>query len=135
MSIYFYTFRVVYFFEHTLCGILLLGVINMKRLKELREQKQITQAQLSACLKISPSTIGMYEQGRREPDNEILIKLADFFNVSTDYLLDRTDIQNPQQTIAAHRTDDPMNELPEEALKSIEDFKKYIYQKHGIKYD
>jgi transcriptional regulator with XRE-family HTH domain len=39
------------------------------------------------------------------------------------------------QTIAAHRTDDPTKELPEAARKSIEDFKRYIYEKHGIKYD
>lgn len=38
-------------------------------------------------------------------------------------------------TIAAHRTDDPTSELPEAARKSIEDFKKFIYEKHGIKYD
>ncbi|MDF2873366.1 MAG: transcriptional regulator-like protein [Sporomusa sp.] len=39
------------------------------------------------------------------------------------------------QTIAAHRTDDPSSELPEEARKSIEDFKKFIFEKHGVKYD
>lgn len=38
-------------------------------------------------------------------------------------------------TIAAHRTDDPMDELPEEARKSIEEFKKFIFEKHGIKYN
>lgn len=37
-------------------------------------------------------------------------------------------------TIAAHRTDDPMDELPEDARKSIEDFKKFIFEKHGVKY-
>jgi len=107
----------------------------MKRLKELREEKAMTQAQLSAHLQISASSIGMYEQGRREPDNETLIKIADFFNVTIDYLLGRTETKNPRQTIAAHRTDDPKNPLPEEALKAIEDFKKFMYQKHGKKYD
>ena len=46
-----------------------------------------------------------------------------------------TETPQSQQTIAAHRTDDPTTELPEEARKSIDDFKKFIYEKHGIKYD
>lgn len=107
----------------------------MKRLKELREEKDLTQAQLSTQLQISASAIGMYEQGRREPDNETLIKIANFFNVTIDYLLGRNDIKNPYQTIAAHRSDDPTSPLPPEAIKSIEDFKKFIFEKHGIKYD
>lgn len=44
-------------------------------------------------------------------------------------------ITEADQTIAAHRTDDPSSELPEEARKSIEDFKRFIFEKHGIKYD
>lgn len=44
-------------------------------------------------------------------------------------------ITETDQTIAAHRTDDPSSELPEDARKSIEDFKKFIFEKHGIKYD
>jgi len=59
----------------------------MIRLKLLRENKKITQAELSTILKISPSTIGMYEQGRREPDSSTLKKIANYFNVSIDYLL------------------------------------------------
>lgn len=56
-------------------------------LKRLREQKKMTQAELGKILKISPSAIGMYEHGRREPDIPTLKKMASFFNVSIDYLL------------------------------------------------
>lgn len=66
----------------------------MKRLKELRENKQLTQAQLSKSLNISSSTIGMYEQGRRFPDENLLKHIAKFFNVSIDYLLGISDIPN-----------------------------------------
>lgn len=45
------------------------------------------------------------------------------------------DAISSNETMAAHRSDDPMNELPEEARKSIEDFKKFIFDKHGIKYN
>jgi repressor LexA len=69
----------------------------MRRLKDLREKKTLTQAQLSALLQISASAIGMYEQGRREPDNETLKKIANFFNVTIDYLLGNTDLPYPNE--------------------------------------
>lgn len=65
------------------------------RLKELRSEKQITQRELANLLQLSPSTIAMYETGQRMPDPETLQRIADFFNVSTDFLLGRTDIRAP----------------------------------------
>lgn len=59
------------------------------RLKELRENKKITQAELGKALSISTSTIGMYEQGRRNPDPDMLCKIADYFNITVDDLLGR----------------------------------------------
>ena len=59
----------------------------MLHLKELRTQRGLTQSELSKALNVSASSIGMYEQGRREPDNTTLKKIASYFNVTTDYLL------------------------------------------------
>lgn len=59
-------------------------------LKSLRTAKGLTQDELSKQLRISRSTIGMYENGAREPDFETLELIADYFNVDTDYLLGRT---------------------------------------------
>jgi len=67
----------------------------MIRLKELRRAKDITQEELAKQMQLSPSTIGMYETGRREPDFETLQKFADFFHVSTDYILGREEKQSP----------------------------------------
>lgn len=61
----------------------------MIRLKQLRENKGLTQAELAKLVDISASSIGMYEQGRREPSQEVLLQFADFFNVSVDYILGR----------------------------------------------
>jgi len=61
----------------------------MMRLKELRRKKDITQEELAKQLQLSPSTIGMYETGRREPDFDTLQMIADYFHVSTDSLLGR----------------------------------------------
>ncbi|MGL4761852.1 MAG: helix-turn-helix domain-containing protein [Sarcina sp.] len=62
-----------------------------ERFKKLRLEKEINQKDLSKILQTSTSTIGMWEQGRRSPDKEMLVKIADYFDVSIDYLLGRTD--------------------------------------------
>ena len=66
----------------------------MNRIKELRTEFGITQAKLAKMLKISDRAVGYYEKGEREPDNDTLIKIAEYFKVSVDYLLGRTDIRN-----------------------------------------
>lgn len=100
-------------------------------IKKLRTNSGLTQAQLGEKLGLAESTVSLYESGKREPDNKTLINIADFFGVTTDSLLGRT----KTETIAAHRTDDPTSPLPEEARKSIEDFKRFIFEKYGIKYN
>lgn len=60
-------------------------------MKELREEKNLLQRDLARYLNISTSAYGYYEQGKRKPDIETTKKIADFFDVSTDYLLGRTD--------------------------------------------
>lgn len=61
------------------------------RIKQLRTEKGITQQDLSDKLGITKSILSKYENGHREPGREILNSLADFFDVSVDYLLGRTD--------------------------------------------
>ena len=58
-----------------------------ERIKELRKANGLTQAELAKKLNVSASTVGMYEQGRREPDSEMLAKISDIFDVTIDYLL------------------------------------------------
>jgi len=58
-----------------------------KRLRTLRENKGMSQKELAEALTLSPSTIGMYEQGSRQPDHDKLLIMADYFGVTTDYLL------------------------------------------------
>ncbi|MBR5515266.1 MAG: helix-turn-helix transcriptional regulator [Clostridia bacterium] len=61
------------------------------RLKELRKKKNISQLKLALDLNTNQNTISRYETGEREPGILELIKIADYFNVSIDYLLERTD--------------------------------------------
>lgn len=60
------------------------------RLKEIRRNKGISQLKLAMDLHTSQNTISRYETGEREPGIAELIKIADYFNVSIDYLLERT---------------------------------------------
>ena len=64
------------------------------RLKELRKQRGISQLKLAMDLGMNQNSISRYESGAREADYATLILLADYFHVSIDYLLERTD--NPQ---------------------------------------
>lgn len=57
------------------------------RITYLRKSKGLSQSQLASELSISASAVGMYEQGRRVPDIDMLVKLADLFDVSLDYLI------------------------------------------------
>jgi len=64
------------------------------RLKYLRKKKGISQLKLAMDLNMNQNSISRYETGNREADYATLIKLADYFDVSIDYLLERTD--NPK---------------------------------------
>ncbi|EMI10403.1 helix-turn-helix transcriptional regulator [Anoxybacillus gonensis] len=66
-----------------------------KRLRFLRKRRNLTQKDLADRFNVGESTIGMYERDEREPSFEFVKQLADFFNVTTDYLLGRTDDPNP----------------------------------------
>lgn len=61
------------------------------RLKDLRKERNISQLKLSIDLNMNQNTISRYENLEREADYETLIKIADYFDVSLDYLLGRTD--------------------------------------------
>lgn len=63
----------------------------MQRLKQLRKKKRISQQALATALDMSQNSISRYETGEREADYKTLIAFADFFNVSIDFLLERTD--------------------------------------------
>lgn len=67
-----------------------------KRLAVLRKQKKITQDEIAKFLGITRPAYTAYEKGRRHPDYDTLRRIADFFNVSTDYLLGRTDDPSPK---------------------------------------
>ena len=65
--------------------------ILSKRIKELRLEQKMTQKALASMLHVQRSTVAGYETKDRQPQLDVIVKIADIFNVTTDYLLGRTD--------------------------------------------
>ncbi|MFA9354537.1 helix-turn-helix domain-containing protein [Pediococcus pentosaceus] len=91
------------------------------RLKELRKQRHISQRDLADKLQVAQQTIGGWETGRTEPNNELLSKVADFFGVTVDYLLGRTDDRHEEVLAAAHLNKDLKDMTPEQR-QAVYDF-------------
>lgn len=103
------------------------------RLKELRATTNKTQADVASYLGISRASYSHFENDRNEPDNITLSKLADYFNVTTDYLLGRKVKQlasnnsrnEKADLVAAHIDDD----VTESEMKQITDFIDFLKSK------
>lgn len=105
----------------------------MNRIKFLREEKNIYQKDLAKLLGVSIPAINYYENEKRSLDTKFASILADFFGVSIDYLLGKTDIRNPEEQI-----NDILNEamigmsksdyekLTETQKKQIRDFALFV---------
>lgn len=115
-----------------------------ERLRELREEKGITRDALAGKLSVSYSAVSKYETNVRFPDREALIRLADFFDVSLDYLLCRSDIRETAEKIldrskkqflvssseGSYHVDE---DLTPEAIEEIEKFKEFVQHKYRRK--
>lgn len=96
-----------------------------QRLMKLRKEKKKTQDDVANFLGISRPAYGNYENGKREPDIETLTKLADYFDVSMDYLIGRSIVRTPEEGMAF--SGGPQNLTEEEmqmALAIIEAMRK-----------
>lgn len=83
----------------------------MVNLKKAREKRGITQVRLSIELELAQETISGYEIGRISPSISVLIKIADFLNVSTDYLLGRIEEDIPFMKIKSNDMTDEESDL------------------------
>ena len=101
-------------------------MFNYNKFKNLRKRMGWLQADVANKLGVSPSTVGMYEQGRSQPDTEMLTKIANLFGVTTDYLLDHDDTS----TSLSNATED--KELNKKILQMAQDeFDRTLFKKYG----
>ncbi|MYV21539.1 helix-turn-helix transcriptional regulator [Lactobacillus salivarius] len=94
------------------------------RISELRKQAGMSQFQLAKVLDIATSTLGMYETGKREPSLKVMNRIANYFNVTTDYLLGRPDKKDDDAKTADIEDDDVIftyegRRIPKEDLELI----------------
>lgn len=95
------------------------------RLKELRKNKGISQEQVAIDLGISMRAYQNYEYGKREPNIEMILKLAEYYNVTTDYLLEKETAPSPDPFESFRFT----KEMEEEAS---EDYKRLTSQEKAV---
>lgn len=104
----------------------------MLRIKQLREENNLTQEEFANKLNMTQQRISAYEKEKREPDLNTLQQIADFFGVSTDYLLGKSDIRNPEQVdfdpdkIRIGLSAKDYSNITDEQKKQIEDFAKFV---------
>ena len=96
------------------------GNIFGERIKQLRKNKGYTQQQLAKLLGISSSAVGMYEQGRREPDNATLSNLCKILDTSTDYLIGFSAMDT---------------EVSQDVNEVIDDFTKMLMMQKGLMFN
>lgn len=102
-----------------------------ERLKKLRQEKEVTQAEIGELLEVSRRTISFYECDKHFPrDAESLIKLAKYFNVSLDYLLGSSDIKNYN---SLHKAFKVYSSLPEQGRDQADEYLLFLRQKYKAK--
>ncbi len=111
----------------------------MNRLKELRVEKGLTQEQLAKQFHTGKSTIGMWENNKREPDYETLLNLAEYFGVTIDYILGNSDYRDLDNLVSTLYPEWKKGEnyLPSKEYQKPEDInllnKYHSLDKHGKK--
>lgn len=106
-------------------------------LREERSQLGLNQVEFAKIFNVTKQTVSNWENGNRTPDTATLSKLADYFEVTVDYLLGRTDKRNFNKTkldegiktIAAHRIN-PHEDLPDDAIEKINEYIEMIALKY-----
>ena len=101
----------------------------MSNMKKIRESLQLTQVKVANDLKLSRQVYNFYENGKRNPDMQTLIKIADYYGVSIDYLLGRTNVIKPEN-IDEDDLLSKINTADSETKASVEQFLNYLlYEK------
>lgn len=102
-----------------------------ERLKMLRQEKEITQAELGQLLGVSARMIGFYEVGKHIPrDAESFIKLAKYFDVSLDYLLGMSNVRNYELLIKSYKM---YISLSDKGKQAADEYIFFLNQKYKTK--
>lgn len=102
------------------------------RIRELRKAKKVTMKELGNMIGVAESTMSLYETGKRKPDPETLSRLADYFNVSVDYLLGRDEGQSQTAPSPADRqrrdVEAMLRAMSDADLEKVYDYVRFVAQ-------
>lgn len=105
-----------------------------ERLKALRKEKGFTQEKLADLLSFGRTAIANYESGRNKPDPIVLSKLAEIFDVTTDYLIGVSNIRKSKGITSFHLKDSiEVQDLPPEAIEEFELMLEFLHKKYKDK--
>ena len=98
----------------------------MNIFKQLRKERGLTQVELAKMVNVQQTTVSKWEVGRATPDYPVLLKLAEIYNVSVDYLLGREEITEEERSAGASAT-------KKISITPIEDEMLYVFREVGKK--
>lgn len=102
-----------------------------ERLRSLRNEQDITQTELGKVIKMSKPNISKLENEQIEPNNETLVHLATYFDVTIDYLVGVSNVRKPKGITRFHLKDSmEVKDLPPKALEELENMLDYLREKH-----
>ncbi len=105
------------------------------RIRNLREEREMSQIELAKIIGINNSVLSRIESGKRDVEDFLLVKFSEYFGVTSDYLLGRTDDRNSRElpeTVAAYLPEG-FDELSPEAKEEILNFIDYVMVKYAKK--
>ena len=113
----------------------------MENLRKIRKERDLTMKEVGIAIGVGESTISQYETGKRQPDQQTLLKLADYFGVSVDYLLGRKteDNASPSLHIPDEYKDLPSafyegaKDLTQEDIDDVVKFMEFLKKKKSDK--
>ncbi|EKD95365.1 MAG: Transcriptional regulator [uncultured bacterium] len=95
------------------------------KIKELREEKNLTQTEFGEKFQLNKQMVSYYENGKREPSIDLIVGFSKYFEVSTDYLLGQSNFKHPLQQALSNRTG--LNDESTHAIKKLG-----IYETHAL---
>ena len=109
------------------------------RIRELRKKRNITMKQLGEVIDLAESTISQYETGKRQPDNETLLKLSEFFDVTVGYLLGAESKEAPAESGKRSVSDDDIKfalfggdgEITDAMYQEVRQFAAFVKQREA----
>lgn len=101
--------------------------VFMKRMKELRQKKGISMEELANALGVSKSRINMWENNGSVPRSDVLIKIAEYYSVPTDYLLGNNNASESPNDAKLNALQRNLGKLNEEELKKAEEVLKAVF--------